>query len=90
VIELKYFKLKNASNLQVFTGISEFKRLKKLVLRSNYDQFFAIIFQNAPVLEILKLFHNFEIINGKFSLKKLSVGSFYSTHVGKDNKTPTE
>jgi hypothetical protein len=86
VIELKYFKLKNISNLQVFTGVSEFKRLKKLVVYSHSDKFFTEVFQNAPVLENLKLYHNFEIINGKIRLKKLSIAGDFHKHSSKKIK----
>jgi hypothetical protein len=51
------------------------------------DEFFATIFQNAPVLESLKIYHNFSIIAGKNRLKKLSIGGDDSTE-GKNDKFP--
>ncbi len=86
ILELSQFKLKNVSKLQIFTGISEFQRLKKLVVRlDSNDEFFATIFQNAPVLENLKLYHSLSIIPGKTSLKKLSIGGD-NAEAGKDYK----
>ncbi len=78
VMEIFRITLENFSNLEVFTGVSEFKRLKKLALRTDYDKFFTKIFQNTPALENLKVSSNFDIIIGKTKLKKLTVGGLLS------------
>jgi hypothetical protein len=75
VLELKDFSMQNTSNLKVFSGTSKFSKLKLLILCSKeYNEFFSLIFQHAPVLKSLFLAHNFDIIQGKTMLKNLSIG----------------
>jgi hypothetical protein len=81
IVEVRDLELENQSNLRVFFG--EFQRLKKLIVHAKHDQLYSSIFKNYPNLEILKLSYNFDIIQGKTKLKRLSIGEFFSDTQGK-------
>jgi hypothetical protein len=57
-------------------GELKFSKMKKLIVRSKFDQIYSDLFKDAPFLENLKLAHSFGIIQGKTKLQKLAVGSY--------------
>jgi hypothetical protein len=59
------------------SGELKFSKMKKLVVRSKFNQIYSDLFRNAHFLENLKLAHSFDIIQGKTKLQKLAVGCFY-------------
>jgi hypothetical protein len=65
------------------SGELKFSKLKKLVVRSKFNQIYFDMFKNAPLLENLKLAHSFDIIQGKTKLQKLAVG-FHDHCVSQD------
>jgi hypothetical protein len=65
------------------SGELKFSKMKKLVVRSKFNQIYSDLFKDAPFLENLKLAHSFGIIQGKTKLQKLAVG-FYDYCVSQD------